>query len=205
MKRGQHLNSTKLPPLRLRFGVGFVLLISAIYFFDTQGIIAALMPAVFIHELGHMAVLVFLGAPPRKLTASLSGFSMDYVGSLSCRGELAAALGGPVFGLLFAFFCAWCGRWLENDFLLLSAGLGCVLNLFNLLPARPLDGGRALCAVLEMKLSSRTALRITTVIGVLISLGLVGFGVYCFLEGRGFALIPAGAWLLFMQKTRTCK
>lgn len=200
MKAGQHLASTKLPPLQLRFGVGFVVLVSVIYFFDTYGVIAALMPAVAVHELGHMAALYFLGAPPRRITASMAGLSMDYVGSLSPKGELSAALSGPIFGLAFAFLCAWCGRWLENDFLLLSAGLGCVLNLFNLLPVRPLDGGRALCALLELRLSPRTALRIVTVLGVLISLFMVGFGTYLFLEGRGFALVPAGVWLLFMQK-----
>lgn len=200
MKRGQHLTAAKLPPLRLRFGAGFILLISIIYFFDTEGIIAALMPAVAVHELGHMAVLIFLGAPPRRLTACLSGFSMDYVGNLSGRGELAAALGGPFFGLGFAFFCAWCGRWLESDFLLMSAGLGCVLNLFNLLPARPLDGGKALSALLGMRLLPRTVSIIMAALGLTISAALIAAGAVMAYDSRGFGLIVAGIWLLIIQK-----
>jgi membrane-associated protease RseP (regulator of RpoE activity) len=54
---------------------GFILMFSALFFFDTSGIVSAIAAAVAIHELGHVAALYALGAKPTLLTAGLGGLS----------------------------------------------------------------------------------------------------------------------------------
>jgi hypothetical protein len=189
----------ELPPFQLHLGPGFVLLIAVLYFFDTSGLLLALAPAVAIHELGHMAALVSLGNPPRALKASLSGLSLDYSGEMTKAGKMISALTGPACGVLFSWLCAVLGNWLESDFLLLSSGSGLALNLFNLLPASPLDGGQALASLLEFFMPRQTAARVMLLCGTATACALLVFGGIFFSRGLGFALIPAGLWLLILQ------
>lgn len=182
-----------LPPFRLRFGAGFVLLFALLFFFDRDGLVSALLPAMFMHELGHMLALLLLGCPPLALTASLTGFTLDYAGELTPAGRLTAALSGPLLGLVLALACARLGVRLESRFLLLSAGVGWAINLFNLLPVLPLDGGHALSVLLEALLKKKTSQRLMGLLGLLVPLGMILSGLFV-LKSPGLPL--AGAWLL---------
>ena len=191
--------AARLPPFRLRFSAGFAVLISVVYFYDNDGILAAMFPAVIIHELGHIAALFALGSPPRALNAGLAGFSLDYSEELSGGGEMISALAGPFAGLFFAWLCAVLGARIESRYLLLCAGLGFAINAFNLIPALPLDGGRVLFAALTLRVSPQTAARIMLILGICLGLILTVFGVFFLVNGQGIALIPAGLWLLLSQ------
>ena len=191
--------AVKLPPFRLRFSAGFAVLIFVAYFYDNNGILVALVPAVIIHELGHIAALFSLGSPPRALNAGLAGFSLDYSKELSGGSEIISALAGPFVGLFFAWICAVFGARIESHYLLLCAGLGFAINVFNLLPALPLDGGRALSAALTLRISPQTTARIMQFLGGCIGLVFTVLGIYFLVNGQGMALIPAGIWLLLSQ------
>ncbi len=52
------------------------------------------------------------------------------------------AYGGPLLGTLGAIGCAGVGMVTDNPFWYALATTGFLLNLFNLLPISPLDGGR---------------------------------------------------------------
>ena len=96
--------------------------------------------AAAIHELGHWLVLRHWGVQTACLRLTVFGAEMISVSAgLSYGKELAAVLAGPLANLLWGLLLAWLGGpWL------VPAGANLVLCAFNLLPVRPLDGGRAL-------------------------------------------------------------
>jgi Zn-dependent protease len=65
--------------------------------------------------------------------------------------EAYVGLAGPLVGTLGALVCYFAGRHLNNQLLLALAYSGFILNLFNLIPVSPLDGGR-ITAVLSPRI-----------------------------------------------------
>ena len=102
-----------------------------------------------VHELGHVIALRREG-----IRASLPMF-IPFLGAvISARslGDNAAAearvgLAGPVLGTIGAAACIPIWHATGNDIWRALAFTGFFLNLFNLLPVVPLDGGRAMAAM----------------------------------------------------------
>ena len=117
---------------------GFVLLTAWFALVNGWQLLAVILSAALLHELGHLLVLYLLGG--RVLGLRISIFGAELVtdaARLSYPGELAAVLAGPAVNLL-------CGLLLARGHAWVAAGAHLSLCLFNLLPVRPLDGGRAL-------------------------------------------------------------
>ncbi len=98
----------------------------------------------FIHEMGHVAALRMMGI---KATAPMFiPFMGAFIGMKqmpeNAFAEAVMAYGGPLLGTLGAIVCAGIGLLTGNPFWYALAMTGFLLNLFNLLPISPLDGGR---------------------------------------------------------------
>lgn len=98
----------------------------------------------FIHEMGHVMALRMMGI---KATAPMFiPFMGAYIGMKqmpdNAFAEAVMAYGGPLLGTLGAIGCAGAGFVTGNPFWFALAMSGFLLNLFNLLPISPLDGGR---------------------------------------------------------------
>jgi Zn-dependent protease len=107
-----------------------------------------------IHEAGHL-----LAACWRRVPADPPVF-LPFVGAFILTHPEAApdgrpddeafiALGGPALGTAGAWACWAAGEALGSPQLVQAAWLGMVLNLFNLIPLAPLDGGQIAQAVSE--------------------------------------------------------
>jgi Zn-dependent protease len=102
-----------------------------------------------VHELGHVAELRRQGVP-----ASAPLF-IPFLGAFvglkqlpdNAWKEAQVALAGPLLGSLGAAVVWAAGEALDSDLLIALAFTGFFLNLFNLLPIVPLDGGRAVAAL----------------------------------------------------------
>jgi Zn-dependent protease len=113
-----------------RFGLGFVLLL-------------------LVHEAGHA-----FEARRQGLAVSAPVF-VPFVGAAILLREMPpnawrearVALAGPFVGSAGAALCWWAATAYDSDLLLALAYIGFFVNLFNLLPIVPLDGGRVTAAI----------------------------------------------------------
>ena len=114
---------------------------------------AGIIALILVHELGH-----YYAAHQKHLNPSLPNF-MPFVGAWvsvkdgfpDAETEAYVAYAGPFVGALFAFGLYYWGRSNDSGYALALAQAGFVLNLFNLIPLHPLDGGR-ITAVISPKL-----------------------------------------------------
>ncbi|MDR1132324.1 MAG: hypothetical protein LBL15_07895 [Oscillospiraceae bacterium] len=191
--------------LRIELGAGFALFCALVYFFGGADFLAALLAAVAVHEAGHILPMLFFGGRPIRIKAGAAGFSIDYSGSLTPLQETLTALSGPAFGLLFAMLCAGLGRRRENEAFTLCAGLGFMLNAFNLLPIPPLDGWRALDLGLSGVLGGKSGGRVSSIIGLAANALIVLAGLAAIARGLGPVPLAVGLWLFILQRKKSCQ
>lgn len=114
----------------LKFGLGFIVLL-------------------FMHEFGHLAASRIVGLSTTR------PFFVPFVGAvislrqapINAKMEANIAIGGPAAGTLSALLCLAFYLWTDNILWLVLTLTACLLNLFNLIPCGPLDGGRIAVAI----------------------------------------------------------
>lgn len=113
-----------------RYATGFVLLI-------------------FVHEMGH-----YVAARQRGLDVGAPTF-IPFVGAWiqlkemphDVETEAYVGMAGPLAGTFGALACYFMARQTGSDLLLALSYAGFFINLFNLIPVSPLDGGRITAAI----------------------------------------------------------
>jgi len=105
---------------------------------------AGLVLLIFVHEMGH-----FIAARQRGLDVGAPTF-IPFVGAWinlkdlphDVETEAYIGLAGPLVGTLGALACYFAARNYDSPLLLALSYAGFFLNLFNLIPLSPFDGGR---------------------------------------------------------------
>ena len=160
---------TRLVPYRARrprspeysLSPAFCLLIA--WFAAANGLrpLLTILIAAAIHECGHLLILRLCGAHVFGFRLSVLGAVLETdCARLSYGRELAAICAGPAANFLAASLFAAAG----NPYPALS-GANLALCAFNLLPVRPLDGGRALECAISCAAGPAIGDRIARVIG----------------------------------------
>jgi Zn-dependent protease len=139
-----------LPNFKLLTTAGTALVSVAAYsLFWGWTFAAGFVVLLFIHEMGHVLQLRREG-----IKASAPMF-VPFLGALimakslgeNALAEARVGLAGPILGSLAAAAVAVAGALTDSSLLLALAYVGFLINLFNLLPVVPLDGGRAMAAM----------------------------------------------------------
>jgi Zn-dependent protease len=104
---------------------------------------------ILIHELGHVVAMRYFGlsASPPIFIPFLGAVINLRQSPRNALEESIVGIGGPVFGTLAAGVTYLIYLQTGSDLMLRIAGFGFFLNLFNMLPVPPLDGGRVTAAV----------------------------------------------------------
>jgi len=180
----------------------FLLLAAAVVLFDRDGFLLVVWTAAAAHELSHLAALRLLRCPVRRMTLTPGGLRIDYrPGELSYRRDALLALAGPAGNLLTAAAGAGIARLHPDGRLFQFVGASLLLAAFNLLPALPLDGGRALLAALSLRFAPDAARRAVRAAGLALGAALLGAGLLLLLLRGGNGTLAAAGVLLLCENT----
>src|SRR5262252_8117979 len=179
-------------------------------------ITALFFASVLIHELSHAFVAKIEGIRIQDIQLHIFGGWARLIGEPPTpMAELRIAVAGPVSSFLLAvFFWLWlfaverlggvstAGQALGAAFLYLAAA-NFFLAVFNLLPGLPLDGGRALRAILwQRRKDILSATRTTMKLGVWLAYLLIAYGsllaASAALRGRLWQDFTGAVWLLVL-------
>lgn len=152
------------------------------WLFSIEFAIALILCLVF-HEYGHIKAMKYFGLKTKGI------YLIPFVGGLALSDDkintrwqdIVISIMGPFFGLILSITCL-IGYWLTDIEILAGiAVFNALLNLFNLLPILPLDGGHVLKSI-AFSINSKIGLiacLLGAVLGIYISyhfgLALLGF------------------------------
>jgi Zn-dependent protease len=115
----------------------------------STGVVIGFVLITFIHEVGHAVVIRAKG-----LRAGFLVFIPFIGGAVTLKDQPRSAyddaqigLAGPIFGTVASLIALQIFKWTNDSLYLVIATLGFILNLLNLVPLGPLDGGRISAAV----------------------------------------------------------
>jgi Zn-dependent protease len=113
------------------------------------GLVVGFVLITVIHEIGHAVVIRAKG-----LRTGFMVFIPFIGGAVTLKAQPRSAyddaqigLAGPIAGTLASLMSLQIFKWTDNPLYLLIASVGFILNLLNLLPLGPLDGGRISAAI----------------------------------------------------------
>ena len=149
-----------------------LLSIGAFGFSLGYGVALLLVLALLVHEFGHLLAFRLVGQPWGRLVflPFLGAIAVPRLPFESQGQTVFSALMGPAFSSLFALACLIPGLlgWHSAKAFVTLGVIIAGLNIFNMLPAEPLDGGIALRSVLS-RLIGRFAPLGLMLIGLLIA------------------------------------
>jgi Zn-dependent protease len=146
------LSGAKLGKLALTGGTMLLSLVVYAFVFGWR-YAAGFVVLLLVHELGH-----YIAARQRGLDVGAPTF-IPFVGAWielkqmphDAETEAFVGLGGPLLGSVGALACYYLARSFDAPWLLAVSYAGFFLNLFNLIPLSPFDGGR-ITAVLSPRI-----------------------------------------------------
>ena len=185
--------------IRLSVSPALVVLLFLFALIDRQKLLLQILLAAGLHECGHFFALRLFGGEidALRLTAFGAEMRIRHSERLSYSRELAAVLAGPAVNLLCALLLGRMAVALDWERGYMLSGIHMLLALFNLLPMRALDGGRALELAVSWRWDPEVGDRIARWTGAVAALALA----VCLEEvmrrtGGSLWLLPALAGLL---------
>jgi len=178
---------------------GFLLLLFWFAMENGGTLLFTVLAAAALHELGHYLVLRQSGVSVTALRMTAFGMEMRLEGGgLSYGRELTAVLAGPSVNFLCGLLSSLAARQFCRPELYTFAGANLILGGFNLLPIRPLDGGRALELLTFWILGPMAGETLCRVVGLASALALGSWLLWLIHESGGSLwLLPAAGCLFF--------
>lgn len=179
-----------------------VLFIAAFYLFFDKDIsyIFILVLVLFIHELGHFIAMKYFDYKEVQM------FFIPLLGALvtgskeeiSQRQRAIILLAGPIPGIIIGLILYYIGYENNQQILIVAANMFIFLNMFNLLPLKPLDGGNLIGVLFFDKKET-----IQTIFVIISACGLILIALL--LESYIFLIVPVFLLSGIVQKFTTKK
>ncbi len=136
---------SKFNPARTLISLLIYIAVYYAIFRDLRSVLL-LVIVIFIHEMGHFIAMKLFGYSDVKMffVPLLGAFVSGNAKEISLSKKAIMILAGPVPGIILGMLCLWLYMITRNSFLYQFALLFLFLNVFNLLPVSPMDGGQLL-------------------------------------------------------------
>ncbi len=138
---------------------------------------ALLIVALFVHEFGHLLAYRMMGQPWGRMVflPFLGAMAIPRLNFESQGQAVFAALMGPGFSILLAIACTLHTLTAENVnlYIVLLGLITTALNIFNLLPVEPLDGGVALRSILGRLMGDKARFGLMAIGVAIVAFGIV--------------------------------
>lgn len=185
---------------RVEISSGAILALALLYYLDESGVAVWVLLAGIAHEMGHWVAIRALGGRISLLRISCAGaeLCLSAARPLPPGRMVAAALAGPGVNLGLAWVSAMLARSGSGRGLYFFAGLNLGLACFNLLPAKWLDGGRALQNIFAKMGRKEEGERVIELCSDVVAALLLGAGVVLLWQSQGqnFTAFIAGLWMM---------
>ncbi|WP_409968663.1 hypothetical protein RFF05_01475 [Bengtsoniella intestinalis] len=170
---------------KISVSVGFWILLGWFALANGIGLTVMILLAALCHEVGHLLAICWQGGTLYSISVTVFGAEMEVdTSNLSYGSELTCVLAGVAVNGV----CGWAFGQVQPVF----AGVHWSLCVLNLLPIRPLDGGRALALVLRWGFDPVISEWVTTVVERCVALILgVGLTWLVWETGGSLWLVPA--------------
>jgi len=126
-----------------KYGLAAASVASYTYLFTWQFALV-IVSMIFLHECGHYFAMKAYGIKTRGiyLIPFVGGAAVGDIMGIDYHKESMIALAGPFVGLLYSLVFVALFYMFETPIFAAIAMWGCLMNVFNLFPVNPLDGGR---------------------------------------------------------------
>lgn len=183
----------------LEISSGALLAAALFFYLDRDGLAGGFFLACVLHEFGHCIAIRAQGGKVRALRITCSGAELCLASNWqpTATEMLIAALAGPGTNFLLAgVSMILARRGMVELFFFAAINLG--LAVFNLLPARWLDGGKALESLLLLQGKAINGELVLQICSWCVTVFFVAAGgILLWLSGgHNFALLIAGSWML---------
>ena len=132
-----------------------------------------LMGSIFLHELGHIRAMKAYGMKTRGVNflPFMGAAAVTEEDFPSRKAEAVIAIWGPLWGLMLSMIFFDIYAWTDSPLMAGVAAWCAMVNLFNLLPIKPLDGGRIVSSLI-FSISERLGM-IFMALGILVAFALL--------------------------------
>ena len=133
----------------LKTGLSMLLMIGVYAMMFGWVFAAGLVFLIFVHEMGHVIAAKWLGLPVSAplFIPFLGAAIIMKENPRDAWTEALMAYGGPFAGCIGSWICWAIALQVGQDWIMAVASASFLLNLFNMIPVPPLDGGRICAAV----------------------------------------------------------
>lgn len=184
---------------RVEFSISFVIVVTLMLLFFDEKIVLFSLASSFLHEIGHLVAIRFCGEKLHKVVFGAFGLRIERqtFTNTSYKNEVIIALGGIAVNCFLFLFAVFVFSFTKNETVLIFGIINLMIALFNSLPLKSLDMGRAVYFLLLARFSNEKAEQISWTISLIFALCFLVFTVfYCVLIKLNFSLLAVSIYLL---------
>lgn len=186
----------------IKFRINLVFILFLLLYIVNGNIIETIiyLITILVHELSHVIACIKLNIKVKEISlfpfggvAKLDNFIAD-----NPYKEMLISLVGPLTNVIIAVFLLLLSKIIkQNNYLYFGLMLNIYIGFFNLIPILPLDGGRALRAIISLKFGIKYATNRVISLTYLISFFLIIYGLYIlFFRKEGMYLLLIAIFII---------